>query len=133
MISIPQKNNKSHSTKEAQIVALVKKTQIAIATHDGFHLINISDIIYLQADNNYCTFHLLDGSSVTCSRCIGHYSDKAALNNFLRVHRSFLVNPNSIKRIFNGNRNEILLVGGKCVPLARSHKKDMSLFISKFL
>jgi DNA-binding LytR/AlgR family response regulator len=56
-------------------------------------------IAYLQADVNYTVFHLSDGSKVISSRTLKKYASVYEQFDFLRISRSYLLNPSFIASV----------------------------------
>src|SRR5690606_7260975 len=57
--------------------------------------------LYLQADNNATDFHMVDGSSLVAFKTLKNYEDVLP-KNFVRIHRSYVVNCKYISRIHYG-------------------------------
>lgn len=79
-----------------------------------------NEITYLEADINYTIFHLNNGKKVVSSFTLKKYETDIQLNGFLRVHKSFLLNPQFIKH-FNqeGKKGTIQLTTGKILEVSR--------------
>lgn len=74
---------------------------ICLKSYKDYQYLNIDNILYLKADNNTTDFHLADG------RIIGAYKTLKVFENllpksFLRIHKSYIINRNSISRIHYG-------------------------------
>lgn len=54
-------------------------------------------IIYLKADLDYTTYHLIDGRKNVSSFTLKKYEQKQELGAFFRVSKSCLINPVSFK------------------------------------
>lgn len=93
-----------------------KKTDIPSETIFGF---NIQDIKYIELDNIYCQFHLLDG--IHLLRMSGKkLEDDFGDKGIVRIHKSFLVNVRFIKEIKDSN---IILLDGTLLPLRKRGRK----------
>ncbi len=79
-----------------------------------------NEITYLEADINYTIFHLKNGTKMISSFTLKKYESDIELNGFLRVHKSYLLNPNFIKD-FNqvGKKATIQLTTGKVLTVSR--------------
>lgn len=78
------------------------------------------DITYLEADVNYTIFHLKNGTKIVSSSTLKKYETDVQLNGFLRVHKSFLLNPQFIKHFSqNGKKATVQLTNGKILEVSR--------------
>jgi hypothetical protein len=76
-----------------------KKDQIGIATRTGLKIIAPVEIIYLRADkNNGTTMCLTDDRQLETCRRLGEIeSNLSIFPDFLRVHRSFIINTTFLR------------------------------------
>ena len=82
--------------------------------------IKFTDINYIESFSDYIKFHLVKNSVVT-RETISSIEAKLPKNNFLRIHRSFIVSIDKIDSF----TNEFIEVNKKAVPISRSYKKDV--------
>jgi two-component system LytT family response regulator len=82
---------KNHLTGIRNLI-IKKIGKLPIATDTGFELIEIDKIIYCEAHASYTYFYLEDGSNVMSSKNIGEYERELVPFNFLRIHKSYLIN-----------------------------------------
>jgi len=82
--------------------------------------INFSEIIYLESLGDYLKIHLSD-KVITTRETISNIEVKLSKNDFLRIHRSFIVSINKIISF----TNEYVEVNKKAIPISRSYKKDV--------
>ena len=65
---------------------------IAVNSHKGIKVLEVSNIIYLESSGRYTTIYLKNKINVLVCKNLGHY-DKLFQNiHFLRVHNSFIIN-----------------------------------------
>ena len=55
-------------------------------------LIDLNELVFLQALENYTLFHLKDGSKVISSLTLKRHQEKLSDRDFLRVNRSMIIN-----------------------------------------
>ena len=65
----------------------------------GFELVRKKDIICLEADSNYTRVVLTEDRQLTVSQNIGRFVYLVDEAGFIKIHRSYLVNPEYIRRI----------------------------------
>ncbi|MFD0761262.1 LytR/AlgR family response regulator transcription factor [Lutibacter aestuarii] len=82
--------------------------------------VNFSEIQYIESFSDYLKIHLLDKLIVT-RETITSIEAKLPQNEFIRIHRSFIV---SIYKI-NSFTNEFIEIKNKALPISRSYKKEV--------
>jgi DNA-binding LytR/AlgR family response regulator len=103
-----------------------------IAFRDGarHHLLVPSRIAFVKADDDYCTFHMVDGREVTVTMAL-----KATLAllppDFLRIHRSHAINLRHLSGILPGPNGRIAkLAEGTILPIGRTYVADLHALIA---
>jgi DNA-binding LytR/AlgR family response regulator len=59
----------------------------------------VKTVILLEGDINYTIFHLEDGKQQVVAHSIKFFETFLETHGFLRVHRSFMINPNHVKNL----------------------------------
>ncbi len=103
--------------------------KIAVPTLEGLLFLTIENIVHLEADGNYTTIYLSNGTKEVTSRTLKDYEDLLPKSLFFRCHHSHLVNLKTIKRYIKGDGGQIELENGHYVAVSRRKKDD---FLSKF-
>lgn len=90
----------------------------------GIKFIRISNIIRLKAFSNYTYFYLNDNERpVICSKPLKHFAGKLNGFDFIRPHRSHLVNKNFIQSYSNENGHCMNLKNGESIAISRRKLK----------
>ncbi|MCD6065531.1 MAG: two component transcriptional regulator, LytTR family [Bacteroidetes bacterium] len=84
---------------------------------NGLHKINVEDIMYLEALDNYCHIHI-NGDRYTVHSYLKDVVEKINHPSFVRVHRSYVVNLNKIQSI----KEDQIILSKITVPISRSYK-----------
>jgi two-component system LytT family response regulator len=92
----------------------VATRKVYVPTTGGFKIVDSDDIEYLQADGNYTTMFMADGSKQVITRSIGEFEEQLGNGTFFRCHKSYLVNINHIDGF---SQND----GGMCVTRTGTH------------
>lgn len=71
---------------------------LCLKSYKDYHYLNIKDILFLKADNNTTDFYIKDGSVVSAFKTLKKF-EQALPDNFLRIHKSYIVNINFVSRI----------------------------------
>jgi DNA-binding LytR/AlgR family response regulator len=59
----------------------------------------VKTVVLLEGDINYTIFHLEDGKQQVVAHSIKFFETFLETHGFLRVHRSFMINPNHVKNL----------------------------------
>lgn len=98
-------------------------SRIALPTLEGLQLISVNDIISCTASSNYTIFALKDNQKLTVSRTLKEIEEMLEEHNFLRVHHSYLVNLNEIKKYIKGEGGLLIMSDGSSIDVSRSKKE----------
>ncbi len=101
----------------------VNQKKLCIPSLTGFQVIEIADIIYCEASTNYTNFYFTHRSPICASKQIHEYEQLLSDCNFIRTHKSFLVNMQHIKEYVRGEGGSLILSNGSEVEVSR-RKKD---------
>jgi len=108
-------------TRILQEIALTNSVEkTVIPTRDGLAVVKNTDIIHLEADENYTTLYCVGGKKYVSSKSIKAFEDKLDPNMFFRVHKSHIINIAHHLKEFNRTEGNIAVMSdGKQVPVAR--------------
>lgn len=87
--------------------------------------INTNDIIYIESLKDYIKINMTGDKNITSKYKIGDIQQELNQDNFLRIHRSFIINTSKITAF---TLNEIE-VGGIEIPIGASYKEDVLLYL----
>ncbi len=99
--------------------------KLVLQTGDGLTFLKFEDIIYLKADGSYTHFMLHNKTKITVSKKIADYEKLEAMGNFMRIHRSHIINLNKISKITKNdggfvvmdNQDELSISSNKKIEL----------------
>ena len=130
--SIKLNNHSDVTTKYIKQLNPSSLNRIVINTMKDSKLISLEEILYIESENIYSTFHLVGDKKITCSqKNLSDYEDLLSDKGFFRTHRSFLVNIKQIDSLLKTEGGEILLKNKITLPLARRRKEDFLKVFSK--
>ncbi|MEZ4797149.1 MAG: LytTR family DNA-binding domain-containing protein [Flavobacteriaceae bacterium] len=110
--------NKLKSRQENQIEE--ENDSIFLNVDKTHHKIILSDIFYVESDRNYISL-ITKNKTLSFIDTLKNWSDKLNNNQFIQVHKSFIVNINKVDKI-SGN---ILFIGDKKIPIGRTYKQEL--------
>jgi two-component system LytT family response regulator len=106
--------------------ASIKKAEgkITLPQLDGFQVLNVSDILYCKADDNYTEIFMGD-KKILVSKTLKYFEESLAQFNFVRIHKSFLVNINEVVKYRKGKGGSVVISNGKELMVSASRKKEL--------
>lgn len=103
----------------------IANTRLFIKGDKKHHQIDLSDLLFIEAYGNYTKLFLADEMIVSHEK-ISHYETILDKNNFLRVHKSFIVAIDKIKFV-EGNR---IIIHEHKIPIGQTYKSTVSKLYS---
>lgn len=105
-----------------------QSTSIYIKSGYRIEKIEFNDILYIENQKDYVKFHLENVKEPLSSlMSLQSLEEKLPTKQFMRVHRSFIVNLDKVKTI---ERNCIVF-GKEYVPISESYKNKFMDFLNK--
>ncbi len=95
--------------------------RIVAKTRSGIKVIPVDQIVYLEAQDDYVMIHL-QAEKYLKQKTMKFFEDHLDASKFLRVHRSYLVKIDQIRKIEPYEKAAGILVmnGGNQIPVSRS-------------
>lgn len=97
--------------------------KMVLPTLEGFEVIVIKDIIYCAAADNFTVFHLKDGEKKMICRSLKHYEELLTDFDFIRVHKSSLINKHYVQSYRKGKGGTVTLSNGDEISVSATRKK----------
>lgn len=113
-----------HSAAPSVIQPLSPPCRIAVATPHDIQFIEVENIVRLQSERNYTTFHLVHGSPLVVARTLKDYEETLACLPFFRVHQSHIVNLKKVVRYRKGKGGYAVLSDGSTVEVSPARKAE---------
>lgn len=98
--------------------------KMVLKSMDQVHMVNIEDIVHIEADGNYSTFNLTDGRKIVVSKSTREFEEILFDQGFHRIHKSHIVNINKMSYFDKADGGTLVMCNGDHVPVA-SRKRDM--------
>lgn len=102
--------------------SLKKEEFILIKSEGKTHKINQADICYLKAFDNYC-YIITSDNKYLVPHTLKHTSEKLNASNFIKTHRSYMVNAYRISEI----HTDKVQINDELIPLSSSNKESLLL------
>jgi two-component system, LytTR family, response regulator len=104
--------------------------KIVLPNSDGFVVVKLEDILYINSVRNYSEFFLEDNTKVLTSKALVNYDSLLSDHGFFRIHHSHLVNLSHIKAFVRSEGGAVRMDNGTLLPVSRQKKAD---FMERFL
>ena len=118
---------KSLENLKSEILKLTTKRKITLFHSRGFKIVDEDDISYLIADNNCTSLHFYDGSKYLDSKTIKVFEQMLNPENFIRIHKSHIINLNHLKE-YSNKEGVVILEDGTELSVSRAR---LSMLLGK--
>jgi len=103
----------------------IKNKKVVLPQMDGFEVINIGEIIRIEANDNYANVHLMNGEKHLVSKTLKYFDEMLCEYDFIRTHKSHLVNMQHITKYIKGKVGRIKMIDGSHVDVSATRKKEL--------
>ncbi len=134
IIKVVDKLREMKKNKYGELTGLIKNylntsmtdnfSKIVVHVNDGYDIVDISNIIYIEAMDSYTKLKLTGNQSYVASRSLKDFEDLLSDKGFYRVHKSYLINLRHMMKIQKGIASSVIMTNGTSVPIS-ARKKDI--------
>jgi two-component system LytT family response regulator len=124
--------------RERRIKSLTKEVSeskvefIALPNMDGIKLVPINQIVAVEAERSYSTFHLLSKETITISKSLIWAENNLKQFGFYRVHRSWLVSPMHVSDFLKKNGPALKMSTGLLIDVTEKAKSRIFEWLKCF-
>lgn len=93
---------------------------IFVRHHEKMVKVDIKDILYIEAERNYCRIHSKDKEYLLVMT-LKDMDEKLPQQHFIRVHRSFIVNLSQIDEVATSH----IVIDKKAIPVSKTLKEEL--------
>jgi two-component system LytT family response regulator len=128
---VRQQKEKKHNLKNIEVLlsnvnpANREQKKVVLSTVEKIHVVELNRILRCESDNYYTHFYFIEGGHLLISKTLKDVEALLEGGNFIRPHKSHLIN---IKYIQNFSRDEggvITLTSGDKIPVSRRKKEKI--------
>lgn len=103
------------------VSSLAEQQRVVVKMAGKIRIIPVDDIHYLEAADDYVKIHTGDGVYLK-NKTMGHFESVLVSTQFVRIHRSFMVNVTEITRIdpYEKENHLAMLKSGAQVPVSKT-------------
>lgn len=98
--------------------------KITLPQQDGFQVLNVAEILYCKADDNYTEIYL-ENRRLVVSKTLKYFEDALTDFAFARIHKSYLVNVNEVVKYNKGKGGSVVVSNGKELLVSASRKQQL--------
>ena len=98
--------------------------RIALSTLEGLLFVNVSEIIYCESSGPYTHFIFKQADKIITSKHLKEYEDLLSGYNFFRIHKSYLVNLQEIKKYIRGEGGHLIMSNGDSLNVSKQRKES---------
>lgn len=102
--------------------------RIAVPQLGSIRFVALDEIISLQADSNYTIIHLKDMQKLVISKTLKDFEELLDKNQFVRIHKSYIVNLNYIKEYSTIDGGMVKMTDGNQWSISR---RQLGVFLEK--
>jgi two-component system LytT family response regulator len=108
-----------------------KYTKIALTNSDGTYIVNIEELVYIEANGNYTKVYLKnEKKSLLISKTLKFFEKLLQNLGFIRPHHAYIVNSTFIRKYVNKDGSYLILKDGTHVPVSQRKKQDILSYIN---
>lgn len=134
------KEEKQRTSLEAQLNILLsnisqasagQSRKIVLKTSDHMHILTASEIVHLEAEDNYTRFYLVDKRVILVSKTLKEYEEILDKSLFVRIHQSHIVNMSYASRFDRRNGGFLVLKDHTTLPVSTRKKEDLISYLEQ--
>ena len=114
---------KSQIKQTARPATLIHQaTRFGFPVATGKQFIDLSDIIYTEAEDNVSILHLSNNRKVKLTKSLGWLETQLESHQFCRIHHSYMINFNHLKEFIRNEGGYLIMSNGKALSLSRRRR-----------
>lgn len=110
---------------ENQNLPSISNQKLAIRDASSIKFLPIQDISHMKAEGSYTRFYMESGEEILTSKLLRHYEEVLSGGQFIRVHRSSVVNLLHISTYYFQDGGILEMTNGRKVSVSSSYKDEL--------
>ena len=107
------------------MLTVLQTNRLLLPTCKGIEIINIGTIVRIEAISNYSKLYFADGKTLVVAKVLRWFEEMLLAKQFIRVHRTHLVNKQFIRRYIKKEGEKIQLTNGDWIEVSRRKKSSL--------
>jgi len=93
---------------------------LCLQSYKDFRYLDTDKVLFLKADNNTTDIYLIDGSTFSAFKTLKIFENHLP-SNFLRIHKSYIVNKDYVSRINFGKQKCTVINSNFNIPFTKTY------------
>jgi DNA-binding LytR/AlgR family response regulator len=115
-----QKEKSANQKETTEGTPFILSDSIFVRHHEKMVKVIIQDILYIEAERNYCRIHSKDKEYLLVIT-LKDIDLRLPDQHFLRVHRSYIINIAQVKEVANSH----VVIGKKAIPVSKGLRQEL--------
>ncbi len=98
--------------------------KLPLPTLEGFVFVNFEDIVHAEAERAYSVFSVINRPKIIVSKPLGEFEERLISRNFIRVHKSHIINLNHVAEYVRGEGGYVVMSDEAIIPVSLRKKDD---------
>jgi two-component system LytT family response regulator len=120
LIAVSKVQKRKLHDHQSPVTPTIPQQYIFVKTEYRVQKVMLSTIFYIEGLGDYVTIHTSEGKMLSLER-LKNLEDNLPAHNFLRIHKSFIINTDHINFIEKGR----IVINGEYLPVGESYKERM--------
>ncbi|MBR6476976.1 MAG: response regulator transcription factor [Lachnospiraceae bacterium] len=125
----PVKEEKLQEVLKYVMERNANKRQLMIKSEGEELRLNLSDILYFEAQNQYVMIYALREEHLVRAN-LGDFEESLKSDGFFRIHRGFLISLSKVKKIV---RSDVVMENDNVLPVSRNNLKPLKEALYAFV
>lgn len=115
-----EKEQTAETSNGTETSPFILSDSIFVRHHEKMVKVVIQDILYIEAERNYCRIHS-KGKEYLLVMTLKDMDEKLPHQHFLRIHRSYIINISQIDEIATSH----VVISKKAIPISKALKEEL--------
>lgn len=102
-----------------------EEQRIALPQREGYEFVEVSSLIYCQAEGAYTKIFFEGNKNLLVSRSLGDIEELLPVDIFLRIHHSTIVNINYVAQFLRTDGGYLILKTGEKLSVSKTRKDSL--------
>lgn len=110
-----------------------KSQRLILPAQNGLLYLNLNEINYIESEGRYTKIHLVDQSTMICTKSLKECEVVFEGTPFVRIHRSSIIHLAYIKKYSKGRDSFVVMENEAKLDVGKNYKDGLSEAVSMFV